>query len=123
MLVIEMPIVMQGFHRQCHHSLINELWPFLGFSAIHLKVICPAFALRIFSTYFFLQGEVVSLMRNPQPGGPILLIYTHPLEIGLPAILPDTGYLGITVSHTHLHGLQMGMQGFTFVVVYVTFIR
>jgi hypothetical protein len=53
-------------HHQWHHSPINEPWPLLGLF------------LRKCSTNLFLQGEVVSLTPNPQPGGPGLRIYTPP---------------------------------------------
>jgi hypothetical protein len=49
------------------------------------------FFLGRFSKNFFLQGEVVSLTPNPQPGGPGLRIYNPPPRQGCTAIPPDTG--------------------------------
>jgi hypothetical protein len=51
----------------------------------------PGLPLLGFATITFLQGWIVSLAPNPQPGGPGLRIY-DPRGEGGPAIPPGTGY-------------------------------
>jgi hypothetical protein len=76
----------------------------------HLLV-CPARIASGFLTFSFFWGGVVSPIPNPQPGGPGLQIYI-PQRQGGPAIRLDTGYLGIDISCTQLHGSLRGVCTF-----------
>jgi hypothetical protein len=68
---------------------------------------------RRFSTNFFLQGEVVSLTPNPQPGGPCLRIYTFGDRVTqlYPRTLGSSGTSGSPFPvPTYLRGPLRGVQ-------------
>ena len=73
----------------------------------HCQVIRIAFPFRQFSTVVFIKDEVVSLMANPNPGGPGLRVYVPQRQGSWIIPLPATRqlrHLGIATFHTHLRG-------------------